>query len=572
MSAVKYEDNMLLTACPGSGKTKTLVSKLYHMLDNAESLAIGKRKIVAITYTNIAAETICERLLSYGVESNSLWIGTIHSFCLQWVIRPNINKIRRLCGGFIVIDQHEREEKLSELKLAHGIGQYEQVITTLSLSYEPVYQKGTKEYRFVKEYHRYLADNDSIDFDLILNISYRLLEKNPKLTSRLAKLLYHVLVDEYQDTSEIQYEILKLIITHKSTKITLIGDVEQAIYTGLGAIVKDKSELENFFDLKSCIEEKMLTGCFRSSQKIIDHYIRYQDAGYKVKATSKLIDFNSVVDLQQDIDKSQLAAYVIAIIETHLNQGVYAEEIAVLCPSWFDVIGLSKEIDSLEKSFKVDGVLISPIPKNQDNLWLPLIRLILTKVDMRNFIKRRRLAIELSEKLYESAATHERVEPRLLLQLINSITLDVNREIVSWIDSAVNTFCSKLNVNLDETTIAYSSKRSIIDATIERMKKYKMNYQAYDLERFFSSSNGVKIAVFHSSKGDEYDVVICTGLLHGKVPNWKDIYGCSVAHQNYVARRLLYVIASRARKHLYLVSEKGHETSGKVPYVATMQL
>ncbi|WP_257974414.1 UvrD-helicase domain-containing protein, partial [Vibrio parahaemolyticus] len=80
MEAVRFDDNLLLSACPGSGKTKTLVSKLCYLLENKESLRIGKRKIVAITYTNVAADTIKERLLSYGIDSSALWIGTIHSF------------------------------------------------------------------------------------------------------------------------------------------------------------------------------------------------------------------------------------------------------------------------------------------------------------------------------------------------------------------------------------------------------------------------------------------------------------------------------------------------------------
>ncbi|QXW31386.1 UvrD-helicase domain-containing protein [Aeromonas sanarellii] len=54
------DDSMLLSACPGSGKTRTLVSKLYHIIDNSEKLSIGKRKVAAITYTNIAADTIQE--------------------------------------------------------------------------------------------------------------------------------------------------------------------------------------------------------------------------------------------------------------------------------------------------------------------------------------------------------------------------------------------------------------------------------------------------------------------------------------------------------------------------------
>ncbi|HAS6180261.1 TPA: AAA family ATPase [Vibrio vulnificus] len=572
MDAVTYSDDMLLSACPGSGKTKTLVSKLYHILDNSEDLLIGKRKVVAITYTNIAADTITERLLSYGVESNSLWVGTIHAFCLQWIVRPNINNVPRLCGGFVVIDEHERESKLVELKTHYKKKGYDQIVTSLNCDYEPMYKKGTVEYKIVIDYHRYLANNDYIDFDLILNISYRLLVTNPQIARRLAKLLYHVLVDEYQDTSAMQYEILKLIISHKQTRLTMIGDKEQAIYTGLGAVVKDKKELEHFFDLGKGIEEKRLTGCFRSSQRVINHYLRYQDAGYEVSALSKLKDFPSVVHLESTVDKTQLPEYIKGIIETHLAQGIESKEVAVVCPSWFDVMALSTGIDALEKSFDIDGFLISPIPKNQDNLWLPLIRLILVEVNMSNFVKRRRLAIELSDKLYDAGSTQDRIDPRTLLKTVNSISLNTNSKIEPWINLVIEKFSEHLGISHHEATEAYKAKQSILNATTERMAKYGMDYKASDLARFFSSSTGVKITTCHSTKGDEYDVVICTGLLNGKVPHWNDIIDCSRSHQDYVARRLLYVVSSRARKHLYLISERGHKTTNGNPYSPTSQL
>ncbi|MGI2897370.1 UvrD-helicase domain-containing protein, partial [Vibrio alginolyticus] len=103
-----------------------------------------------------------------------------------------------------------------------------------------------------------------------------------------------------------QYEILKLIISHKQTKLTVIGDKEQAIYTGLGAVVKGKKELEQFFDLDKGIEEKRLTGCFRSSQRVINHYLRYQYAVYEVRSLSELNDFPSEVHLESAFDKTQL--------------------------------------------------------------------------------------------------------------------------------------------------------------------------------------------------------------------------------------------------------------------------
>ncbi|WP_426725997.1 UvrD-helicase domain-containing protein [Enterobacter cloacae complex sp. 277I4] len=74
-----------------------------------ELFCIGKKKIIALTYTNIAADTILERIMSFGISSESLWIGTIHSFCLNWIIKPNVDKIPRLCRGFSVIDEHEKE-------------------------------------------------------------------------------------------------------------------------------------------------------------------------------------------------------------------------------------------------------------------------------------------------------------------------------------------------------------------------------------------------------------------------------------------------------------------------------
>ncbi|MDS7930085.1 ATP-dependent helicase [Acinetobacter sp. V91_7] len=572
MDAVVYNDNMLLSACPGSGKTRTLVSKLCHIIDNSEELLIGKRKVVAITYTNIAANTIQERLLSYGVESKSLWVGTIHALCLQWIIMPNINIISRLCGGFIIIDEHEKETKISELKENYGFKSYNHIDTALNLDNIPQYSAETKEYKLTIDYHRYLAENNYIDFDLILNISHRLLQSNPKLCKRLGNLFYHILVDEYQDTSVMQYEILKCIIKQKQTKITLIGDREQAIYTGLGAIVKSKSELESFFELDFSLQEKRLTGCFRSSQKIINHYPKYQDEGYGIDSKSNLRNYPSVVHLERSLHKDNLADYVADIVKQHLTEGIPEKEIAILCPSWFDVINMSKNISTLNKGFNIDGVLISPIPKNQDNFWLILIRLVLTKPSIHNYIKRKWYANELSEKLTDISFDEEVINPKTILRTVNSLNVQFDKEIDEWIEEIIVSFCKRLRIELTENDLFHEGMKSILNATRARMTKYKMDYKASELEKFFSSSSGVKITTAHSTKGDEYEVVICTGLLEGKIPHWNDIMGCGDTHQDYVARRLLYVISSRAKKHLYLISELGYRTTKGAPYRPTRQL
>ncbi|ELA9875466.1 ATP-dependent helicase, partial [Vibrio parahaemolyticus] len=517
--AVEYSGNLLLTACPGSGKTKTLVSKLAYMLKNKDDLGIKKRKIIALTYTNIAADTITDRLLSFGITDKSLWVGTIHSFCLQWIIKPNINFIPRLCKGYVVIDEHERERLLSELKEKYGLGLFANVVTRLDLDYSNHYSDiKSPQYKLVDEYHKHLRDNKKIDFDLILNMSFKLLSQYDGVRSRLAFFIKHILVDEYQDTSLLQYEILKLIISERKSNITFIGDQEQAIYTGLGAEVKGKAELIDYFALGT-LHDLSLTGCFRSSQRIIDFYKKYQDGGLDIESKSDLKEFESVVHLEQSIDKSQLSNFIHEVIQSHIKNGISADEIVVLCPSWFDVIQMSKELDKLDKDYSIDGVVVSPIPKNEDNMWLNLVKLVLNEACMGNYLRRRRLTNTLIEGL-EECGLNVSGEHKKILKIVNGFNTSINQSITDWIESIVLEFSHLIGLNIAANKTAKSSLDSLIDATKIRMEKHDMDYRAHDLKRFFGKSKGVKITTCHSTKGDEYDVVICTGLLEGKIPHW----------------------------------------------------
>ena len=573
MDAVRWDGHLLLTACPGSGKTKTLVSKLCYILEHKELFKLGKKKIIALTYTNIAADTILERIMSFGIDSDSLWIGTIHSFCLNWIIKPNMDRIPRLRKGFCVIDEHEKESLIDEIKGRYELSIHDKVNTALNLNFKPLYQLGQKEHSVVMEYHTYLNSNRLIDFDLILNLSCRLLDKYDLLCERLSLLLRYILVDEYQDTSHIQYEILRLIVTKKNTIVSLIGDKEQAIYTGLGAVVKDRCELMDFFELDG-LAEMRLTGCFRSSQSIIDFYSKYKDEPYKIHSLSAYNEFKSVVVTESAIDFTQLSSYISSVIKTHLEQGTPPNEIAVLCPGWFDVIKLSNEIISLNPHFEIDGVMVSPIPKNNENFWLNLIKLLLIKKVPNNFNLRQKLLRDFHKQLNNIEPWTESLSSKQMIKWINKIAISVNYDcaITDWIHEVINFFCDYIQINCNSESYYFKEKESLINSTQKRIDKYKMTYRANDLHSFFNSKSGVKITTCHSTKGDEFEVVICTSLLYGNIPNWNDIRGCSHEHQNYVARRLLYVISSRAKKHLYMISESGCKTKGGYPYKVTPQL
>ena len=111
-AAILEPGSVFLIACPGSGKTRTLTYKIAYELSRLKS---NKQFVVAITYTHRAADEIHERIEGLGVDTSRLWIGTIHSFCLEWILKPYGIYHEALDRGFRVIDQHEREKLLEAL-------------------------------------------------------------------------------------------------------------------------------------------------------------------------------------------------------------------------------------------------------------------------------------------------------------------------------------------------------------------------------------------------------------------------------------------------------------------------
>ncbi|WP_415820514.1 UvrD-helicase domain-containing protein, partial [Listeria booriae] len=132
---VRSLDNLYITACPGSGKTRVLTRKIaYQSVVNKNST----KKIVAITYTNRAAEEIKDRLDFLGIDSPSVWVGTIHQFCLEFVIYPFGMNLTRLSRGFNIVDSYTQNEYVEEIlsQLNIEIQGYEKNNINLSLTTE----------------------------------------------------------------------------------------------------------------------------------------------------------------------------------------------------------------------------------------------------------------------------------------------------------------------------------------------------------------------------------------------------------------------------------------------------
>lgn len=563
--------SLLLTACPGSGKTRTLASKIAHRLtQDTESLT--KRWLIAITYTNVAAETILNRLDNYGIDKRNLWVGTIHSFCLEWVLKPYKHLHPRISKGYRIIDEYEQNKLLRSIKKEFGFQAFDSLQTHLTADLNIDLPPGA-EYDAVSRYHQILGEEKQIDFDHILSLSLFFLKTTPLIAERLSRLFDTIYVDEYQDTHQVQYDILSSIIGHSRTNLVLIGDVDQAIYTGLGAVVKNEEEIKEEFSIDE-LATLDLSGCYRSTQEIIDFYRHFQDHEIEIESLTTAPQTPTSVILNTEANRDELAQHISPIIRHHLDEGIIAEEIAILAPQWTDVIHLGRALSTTCPDIPFDAPGTSPLPRSVESPFHSLIRLFFNTPGPENYSKRRHLAKYVREHLENTGFSFDfHKDPiRSILKACNTISFLPDSRITAFLDHFIRSFLDILKLDIDSNSNALESLTSLLDSVEENINRLDLPDEAKYLKTCFNDKSGVVVTSCHQTKGEEYEVVIATGLLKGRVPHWNDIIECSQEHQDYMARRLLYVISSRAKRYLYLYSEQGHRTSSGNPLSPSQQL
>lgn len=311
--AVLLPGSVFLVACPGSGKTRTLTYKIAYELSRLES---DRQFIVAITYTHRAADEIQERIEDLGVDTSQLWIGTIHSFCLEWIIKPYGIYEPNLAHGYRVIDQHEREKLLERLCAPYAA----QRVTYYDCDYYftangyylgcPSKAKHSSIHLILAEYFRILADSRQIDFELILWHASRLIEQNPAISTLLSNLFALVLVDEYQDTKQIQYGILSAILRAGAgaARLFMVGDPNQAIYGSLGGYPIEIEELRRLTGIP--IAEQELSQNYRSSNRIVDYFSNFNVFNTKIAAAGGGRDYPSSVSYNSEVAREIGRAHV----------------------------------------------------------------------------------------------------------------------------------------------------------------------------------------------------------------------------------------------------------------------
>ena len=548
------ENNILLKACPGSGKTRTLTYKLAYLVEKY----IDSHKLnIAITYTNRAADELKERLEKIDVPEDKVWVGTIHQFCLEFIIRPYTMYHERLKKGYHIIDEYVTNQYIDEIidELGLDIG----------------YNKPFEYPEIVEEYQKKLLDEKEIDFTDILEIAYDLVNQHTFISENIAGIIRTILVDEYQDTNELQYKILSSIVrSNNEIQVTFVGDTNQAIYGGLGGVAKTCAELQKEFGV--IFKERKLDGCYRTTQRIIDYYSNFQLQSTPIYAVSDIKDEIGCLVYNNSISSSALYEEIARIVKEELSRGVSDKEICIIAPQWWLLFPLSKKMRELLPDVKFDAPDITPIKYDPMNVFYLVSKLLFTESGKKIWL-RKKIANEIIEILAEEykICLSDKVDEHRVLKIINS-QFETDGNGVDYLKNAIENFLLDVGIDLNAETHLQKAYEDFMIKIKDRVKNHHLSTDVEVFRQCFKEKEGIVINTFHGVKGEEYTTVIAFGILNGYIPHWDTIINKSQDYREDETKKLLYVVCSRAKKNLYLFSEQGRTTRTGMPLEPTDEI
>ncbi len=270
---------VLILAGAGSGKTKTLTHRIANLIANG----VLPHEILALTFTNKAAREMRERLARLLGRENSFsfmpWMGTFHSICVK-MLRIEAENVG-LDKSFVIYDTDDRlaliKRAMKELQVSDKSVKPKAAEAAISkaknegkmpdeMLADAYYLNQQQIARVYERYEEMRKKADAVDFDDLLLYVARLLRERKDIREKWQNRFKHILIDEYQDTNHIQYEIVKLLV-NEERNICCVGDDWQSIYSWRGADFTNILNFERDFPGAKVIK---LEQNYRSTQNILD--------------------------------------------------------------------------------------------------------------------------------------------------------------------------------------------------------------------------------------------------------------------------------------------------------------
>lgn len=581
------EGPLLVIAGAGSGKTKVLTTRIAYLIQNIE---VAPSNILAITFTNKAAKEMKERVVNLlGPVAYQIQISTFHSFGLS-VVRDNYD----LLGykkEFTILDSDDSllivKRILKDMNLDSKIYNPRAIRNRISsaknemISPDELEKFNACEFdeKTVEVYRKYqdkLESNNSLDFDDLLLKPIELFNNHPEVLKEYQERFKYILIDEYQDTNEVQYTLTKLL-SKKSKNICVVGDESQSIYAFRGSNYRNILNFEKDYNNAKII---LLEQNYRSTKTILNaaNDVIKHNKQRKEKNLWTDNDTGDKIIYHKSVDEKDESLYVTERINELLNKGVSLNDIVVLYRTNAQSRNIEEAMLRENIPYKVIGSFYFYNRKEIKDL-IAYLKLIYNNDDDVSLTR-----IINSPKRGIGAKTLEQLNIKASLlgtSLYNVIDSGKELKFKELIDSLKQqseglSLTELVDVVLDKSGLKaeLESEASLeAEARLENLEEFKSitkNFEerngiislsdflseislVADIEEHKDRDNVVTLMTIHSAKGLEFKYVFVIGMEEGIFPHSRSLNNDDELEEE---RRLCYVAITRAKEKLWLVGAK----------------
>lgn len=592
IEAVNHIDGpCLVLAGAGSGKTKVLTTRIANLIQNG----VSSYNILAITFTNKAAKEMKERLYNL-VPDNYAFVGTFHSLGVR-ILRENASSVN-LTKDFTIIDSDDILSIIKKILKEKGIDpkQYapSYIRNRISFIKNEMLDEGEISKFFntppekiahevYLEYQRVLRNNNSVDFDDLLTLPVEIFLHNHDILEKYQDRFKYILVDEYQDTNQVQYKFCRLL-ARKYQNIFIVGDPDQSIYMFRGANFRNILNFEKDYQNAKVIP---LEENYRSTKYILDaanSVIKHNKERKEKNLWCSKGDGLKVKYLRAYDDKHEMTL-VIDEVKKLLDSGHNKKDIGILYRTNAQARLVEEQFLKANISYKVVGSYYFYQRKEIKDL-LCYLKLILNNNDE---ISLRRVINVPKRGIGEATLRRLEVEARENnTSMFESITkgkeLDFKNLILEMTKDAESLSLTELiDLILDKTGIReeYASDKSLESElrldNLEEFKSITANFEEQtgsvnlsdfleevsliaDMSEHKVDDDEVTLMTIHSAKGLEFPYVFLIGMEDGIFPHQNAFLEQDGLEEE---RRLCYVGITRAKEGLFISNAKRRMLYGK---------
>lgn len=602
------EGPLLIFAGAGSGKTRVLTYRIAYLI---EEVGVYPSSILAITFTNKAANEMKDRVMSLLKTPQDMWISTFHSACAR-ILRIESEFLEGYKKNFIIVDGYDQQKLmkdcLKELNYNEKNFPPREMISTISkakdLLEDPVKfaERYGSDFRLKKKsdiytlYQNKLRANNAMDFDDILFNTVKLLNNNENILRKYQQKFNYIMVDEYQDTNNCQYKLINLLAKEHGN-LCVVGDDDQSIYEWRGADIRNILNFEKDFPNAKVIK---LEQNYRSTQRILNaaNSVIRNNYGRKSKRLWTERTEGTPIIYFKGGDEREEASFIMGEINNSLGvrslndfavlyrtnaQSRIFEELCIANSVPYKIVGAHRFYDRKEIKDVIAYLRVIQDPEGD----MSLQRII--NIPKRGLGKATLEALEgysreNNDSLYGALLSVDDVKGvgkrakgkiKEFVGLMTELMTMAENESISVIIKEViekSGYLEELEKGNEEDKGRAENIKELLSAAIEfEDKNEDKSLTAFleslalmsDIDGLDEAREGITLMTLHSAKGLEFPVVFISGMEEGLFPSMRAILEDNRLEEE---RRLMYVGITRAQQELYLTSAFKRTLYGNTSY------